>query len=217
MLKQIKDFEEGDVIICNDPYLGGQHLLDVQFFSPVFVDGELVAFVADIAHQLDMGGAVPGGVAGGLPAIAGRTAVIGYNPPYIDMVAVLMGLFVLCWIPLHILTLALIPENLEGYKNASVPMWPVVSSETQTIRVITLSAILCASIIVLAGISLQINILVLLPLILFCGFILFQAFANIRQPSHRRTFKIFKLASFFMAFAFLWLFVGVVLTSFLPF
>ena len=69
MLKKIKDFEEGDVIICNDPYLGGQHLLDVQFFSPVFVGGELVAFVADIAHQLDMGGAVPGGVAGGLTEI----------------------------------------------------------------------------------------------------------------------------------------------------
>lgn len=69
MLKRIKKFHEGDVIICNDPYLGGQHLLDVQFFSPVFVDGELAAFVANIAHQLDMGGAVPGGVAGGLTEI----------------------------------------------------------------------------------------------------------------------------------------------------
>jgi len=69
MLDRIKKFDEGDVIICNDPYLGGQHLLDVQFFSPVFVDGELVAFVANIAHQLDMGGAVPGGVAGGLTEI----------------------------------------------------------------------------------------------------------------------------------------------------
>lgn len=69
MLYRIKKFDEGDVIICNDPYLGGQHLLDVQFFSPVFVDGELVAFVANIAHQLDMGGAVPGGVAGGLTEI----------------------------------------------------------------------------------------------------------------------------------------------------
>lgn len=62
-------FEEGDVIICNDPYLGGQHLLDMQFFSPVFFDGRLIAFVANIAHQLDMGGAVPGGVAGGLTEI----------------------------------------------------------------------------------------------------------------------------------------------------
>lgn len=69
MLERIARFEEGDVIICNDPYMGGQHLLDVQFFSPVFVEGELVAFVANIAHQLDMGGAVPGGVAGGLTEI----------------------------------------------------------------------------------------------------------------------------------------------------
>jgi N-methylhydantoinase B len=61
--------EEGDIIICNDPYLGGQHLLDMQFFSPVFYEGELVAFVANIAHQLDMGGSVPGGVAGGLTEI----------------------------------------------------------------------------------------------------------------------------------------------------
>jgi N-methylhydantoinase B len=69
MLKRVSRFEEGDVIISNDPYLGGQHLLDVQFFSPVFVDDQLVAFVANIAHQLDMGGAVPGGVAGGLTEI----------------------------------------------------------------------------------------------------------------------------------------------------
>ena len=69
MLDRIKKFDEGDVIICNDPYLGGQHLLDVQFFSPVFVNEELIAFVANIAHQLDMGGAVPGGVAGGLTEI----------------------------------------------------------------------------------------------------------------------------------------------------
>jgi len=69
MLRRVSRFEEGDVIISNDPYLGGQHLLDVQFFSPVIVEGERVAFVANIAHQLDMGGAVPGGVAGGLTEI----------------------------------------------------------------------------------------------------------------------------------------------------
>jgi N-methylhydantoinase B len=69
MLNRIKHFDEGDVIIGNDPYSGGQHLLDVQLFSPVFVDSQLTAFVANIAHQLDMGGAVPGGVAGGLTEI----------------------------------------------------------------------------------------------------------------------------------------------------
>ena len=69
LLQRVPVLEEGDVIICNDPYLGGQHLLDMQFFSPVFYEGELVAFVANIAHQLDMGGSVPGGVAGGLTEI----------------------------------------------------------------------------------------------------------------------------------------------------
>jgi N-methylhydantoinase B len=69
MLQYIDTFEDGDVIICNDPYLGGQHLLDVQFFSPVMVGGRPVAFVANIAHQLDMGGSIPGGVAGGLTEI----------------------------------------------------------------------------------------------------------------------------------------------------
>jgi len=62
-------WQEGDVVITNDPYLGGQHLLDVQFFSPIIFNGELVGFVANICHQLDMGGAVPGGVAGGLTEI----------------------------------------------------------------------------------------------------------------------------------------------------
>jgi len=69
LLNSGMDLEEGDIIICNDPYLGGQHLLDMQFFSPVFYKGELIAFVANIAHQLDMGGSVPGGVAGGLTEI----------------------------------------------------------------------------------------------------------------------------------------------------
>jgi len=69
MLRMVSEFDDGDVIICNDPYLGGQHLPDVQFFSPVIVDKQLIGFVANIAHQLDMGGSVPGGVAGGLTEI----------------------------------------------------------------------------------------------------------------------------------------------------
>ena len=152
-----------------------------------------------------------GGIAGGLPALAGRTAVLGY----IDLAGILMGGFILCWIPLHILTLALIPKNLEGYRNAKVPMWPVVTNQIQTIYIVTLSAIFSASTVVLTGIILKINILALLPIILFCVFILFQAFANLREPTHQRTSRIFKLASIFMAFAFLWLFIGVVITLFL--
>jgi N-methylhydantoinase B len=51
----------GDVLICNDPYRSGTHVNDLCFIRPVFVDGRIVAFVNLRAHQLDMGGTVPGG------------------------------------------------------------------------------------------------------------------------------------------------------------
>ena len=51
---------EGDFYINNDPYHGGQHLPDVFIFSPVFFEGELVAFGATVAHHIDIGGGAPG-------------------------------------------------------------------------------------------------------------------------------------------------------------
>ncbi len=151
-----------------------------------------------------------GGIAGGLPAIAGRTAVIGA----VDIISITMAMFVLCWIPLHILTLSLIPKNLKGYKDAKVPMWPVVSGKAQTIRVISISAILSAITIILTSIFLNIYILLQLPLIIFSVYVIVQSLANLSKPSDQRTFKLFKLASMFMVIAFLWLFVGVVISSY---
>lgn len=51
----------GDVIIANDPYRIGTHVNDVLFCRPLFHDGLLVAFITIKAHQLDIGGTVPGG------------------------------------------------------------------------------------------------------------------------------------------------------------
>jgi protoheme IX farnesyltransferase len=175
-------------------------------FLGFFFDVVVYSFLLKRRTRLSI---IFGGVAGGLPAIAGRTAVIGY----VDTASILMGFFVLCWIPLHILTLALIPKNLEGYKNSNVPMWPVSSNKIQTIRVITLSALLCAFSIVLTGISLQIHFIPLLPLLGFSAFILYKSLVNLKTPSDDLTFKIFKMASIYMAFAFLWLFMGVILNQ----
>ncbi|MFQ5343786.1 MAG: hydantoinase B/oxoprolinase family protein [Anaerolineae bacterium] len=66
---RLEDFEEGDVIVFNDPYRGGQHVMDLITFAPVFFKGEVVGFVGSIAHHSDMGGAAPGGTAGGLTEI----------------------------------------------------------------------------------------------------------------------------------------------------
>ena len=57
---------EGDVYICNDPYLAnGTHLPDITIVTPVFCDGRLEFFAASIGHHADVGGAVPGSIAGG--------------------------------------------------------------------------------------------------------------------------------------------------------
>jgi N-methylhydantoinase B len=57
----LDQLEPGDLIIGNDPYRIGNHVNDVLFVRPVFADGEIVGFVNLKAHQLDMGGKVPGG------------------------------------------------------------------------------------------------------------------------------------------------------------
>jgi len=51
---------DGDVFILNDPYDGGSHIPDVSVVAPVVHEGEVVAFVASIAHHMDMGGMAPG-------------------------------------------------------------------------------------------------------------------------------------------------------------
>ncbi len=53
-------WRNGDMLIVNDPYLGGTHLPDVTLIAPVFVEGELVAFVANRAHHADIGANSPG-------------------------------------------------------------------------------------------------------------------------------------------------------------
>ena len=62
--------EDGDSFVSNDPYLGGgTHLPDVTVVTPLFHDGELLAFAASIAHHSDIGGAEPGGIAGSTETI----------------------------------------------------------------------------------------------------------------------------------------------------
>jgi N-methylhydantoinase B len=61
VIERVPDVRPGDVIIVNDPYLGGTHLMDVRFAKPFFYQGELFAWLANTGHWPDTGGAVPGG------------------------------------------------------------------------------------------------------------------------------------------------------------
>jgi N-methylhydantoinase B/oxoprolinase/acetone carboxylase alpha subunit len=55
----------GDLVILNDPFLGGTHLPDITMVSPVIgSDGEEpFAFVSSRAHHADVGGMSPGSMA----------------------------------------------------------------------------------------------------------------------------------------------------------
>ena len=51
---------DGDMVILNDPFLGGTHLPDVTVIAPLFINDQLIAFVANRAHHADIGSETPG-------------------------------------------------------------------------------------------------------------------------------------------------------------
>ncbi len=63
VLARFGNWSDGDIVILNDPYAGGNHLPDITMVSPVFIAeaGERPTFfVASRAHHADVGGMSPG-------------------------------------------------------------------------------------------------------------------------------------------------------------
>ncbi|MGD9893312.1 MAG: hydantoinase B/oxoprolinase family protein, partial [Dehalococcoidia bacterium] len=73
--EHLAPFRPGDMIILNDPYLGGTHLPDISLISPVFYpavgsgqsaiggksdEPQLIGFVTNRAHHAEVGGMSPG-------------------------------------------------------------------------------------------------------------------------------------------------------------
>ena len=56
-------FEPGDVVLHNDPYRGGTHMPEHLLLRPVFYEGELFGFLANIGHLAEIGGKAVGGFA----------------------------------------------------------------------------------------------------------------------------------------------------------
>src|SRR3990170_6747985 len=57
---------DGDMFITNDPWSGALHMNDILVLTPVFWEGQIVMWTSAVAHEIDVGGPVPGGfVVGG--------------------------------------------------------------------------------------------------------------------------------------------------------
>ena len=58
-----ENIKPGDVVVHNDPYRGGVHMPEHVVIKPVYHDGELFGYVANIAHLVEIGGMAVGGFA----------------------------------------------------------------------------------------------------------------------------------------------------------
>jgi len=71
VIRAVGDYAPDDICITNDPYSGAvaTHTPDIHIWKPVFVEGELVCFVAGHIHNTDMGGAVPASISRSLSEV----------------------------------------------------------------------------------------------------------------------------------------------------
>lgn len=58
-----ENLEPGDQIATNDPYQGATHLNDIIVIAPLYVGQRLIAYAANLAHHVDVGGAQAGSLA----------------------------------------------------------------------------------------------------------------------------------------------------------
>lgn len=52
----VENLQEGDIIVLNDPYMGGTHTNDMTLTAPIYSEGELIGFGVSRAHWTDVGG-----------------------------------------------------------------------------------------------------------------------------------------------------------------
>lgn len=66
----LEEIAEGDVFVANDPHVaGGTHLPDINYAAPLFLEGDLIGFICNIAHHADVGGMSAGSMSGGMSEI----------------------------------------------------------------------------------------------------------------------------------------------------
>jgi protoheme IX farnesyltransferase len=141
-----------------------------------------------------------GGIAGGMPVLAGRTLGTGQ----IDWIGIVLAMAVLFWIPTHILTFSL--RYHEDYQAANIPTFPSVYNFQTTRLIIAISSILTA--VAMAGAAYGVGLtwgFMRLLAVLAVG-LLGLAIRSLTKPSDRITFGLFKYASLYMLGSMLLLF-----------
>jgi len=143
-----------------------------------------------------------GGLAGGMPILAGRVLGTGQ----IDAIGVLLCLAVLFWIPTHILSFNM--RYFADYKSAGIPTFPSAYGFKVTRGVIAFSSVLAALAIAAACILIGMDWGYLRLLAVLAGGLLILAVVSLVRPSERINFSLFKYASVYMFGAMLLISLG---------
>lgn len=133
-----------------------------------------------------------GGIAGGMPILAGRALGTGT----IDLVGILLTLSVLFWIPTHILTFAM--RFYADYQNAGVPTFPSCYGFPVTRATIAASSVLSAFAIGLASILIGVQWGFVRLLVVLSSGLLLLAIGSLLRPNEKVNFGLFKYASLYM-------------------
>jgi protoheme IX farnesyltransferase len=143
-----------------------------------------------------------GGVAGGMPVLAGRVLALGR----VDLVGLLLGGSILLWIPSHILTLTI--RHADDYQSAGVPTWPGVYGIRSTQTFIAMANLANTVVVEICALLLRVHPLMQAALLAasvgLCGL----SIAQMTAPTERRNWLIFKLASLYMVLSSVLLTIG---------
>jgi len=138
-----------------------------------------------------------GGFSGGAPALIGYIAV---TFQHVEIGIAMAGL-VFFWIPTHIWSLAL--HVKEDYKKANVPMLPVVSSESKSVRIIALTTLMMVVFSILPFFFNQFGLIYLLTATVFGIVMIFLSVWLLLRPSEKASWLVFKFSSPYLAALFI--------------
>jgi protoheme IX farnesyltransferase len=133
-----------------------------------------------------------GGIAGGLPILAGRVLAIGS----IDWVGITLSLAVLLWIPTHIMTFNI--RYKKDYAKAGVPTFPNVYGDQFANTLVVLASVAAAIAMGFSAYGLGVTWGYLRVLVVLSAGLLYLAASCLMRPSIKANFRLFKYASVYM-------------------
>lgn len=138
-----------------------------------------------------------GGLAGGMPVLAGRVLGMGH----FEEVGFLLMLSVVFWIPTHMLTFSLRYD--EDYLAAGIPTFPSTYGDGITRKIIAFSSVFAGALAFVVALLVGVSQGFMHLLGLLAGGLIFFAFLVLVKPSKGILFGMFKYASVYMLVAML--------------